>query len=113
MIRRLVSRFWVFAGSSWTDAERDAEQQEVEALAANLEDRGVYQSGELPKGLSRIAARHRRRRLRIRGFAALSLVVAVSAFLTVYIDNRLVHAITLAAGSSATPVALYLGLRRE
>lgn len=108
-----LRKLWSWFGDPWTQAERDTESADLEAILSDATVRGAVTAAGTQRSVDRMRSRHRRRRRRLRVLGALIIVIAVSAFLTAFTDNRVVRGISIAATASAAPVALFLGLRRD
>jgi hypothetical protein len=110
MKARLTQLFRWF-GRPWTTADRLTEENELNSIRGEAAARGATNTEGTRRNIELIAVRYRSRRVRVRVIAMLIVVVAISAFLTAFTDNRVVHGISIAAVASAGPVALYLGVR--
>jgi hypothetical protein len=98
-------RLWKWLGDAWTEGQRNEE--------ATIMGEAAARGAAIAPGTGWALERVRSRRLRLRLFGTLAVIIAVTAFLTLFTSNRVIHGVSVAAVASAAPVALYLGLRRD
>jgi hypothetical protein len=108
-MRRLVE--WL--KGPWSEADRQAETDDLNALRGELALRGATNTQGAKRDERRLVARYAQRRLALRLMVVAVAIIAAAAVAEQYTSNRLPKAIVAAVTACAVPVALYLGVRQR
>jgi hypothetical protein len=99
-------------GEAWTAAEREDEVADVGAIMNNVEARGFAAEGATRGRIDRAVRAHRHYRVKKRILALAVAVIAASSAASVYVNNRALDAVRVAALASVAPLALLFTLQR-